>query len=67
MLLETSIIHELPTRSTDFVLAFPQADLDVDVYMEVPFGFEPDDALSNRDYALKPNKIIYRLNQASKN
>ena len=43
VLLAIAIIHELPTRSIVFVLTFKQADLDVDVYMELPFGFEPDD------------------------
>ena len=39
-LLTLSITHNLETRSIDFVLAFPQADLDVDVYMELPYRFE---------------------------
>jgi hypothetical protein len=28
-------IHGLPSKSIDFVLAFPQADLEVPVYMEL--------------------------------
>ena len=35
VLLAIAIIYELPNISIDFVLAFPQADLDVDVYMEL--------------------------------
>ena len=37
-LLAITIIHELPSRSIDFVLAFTQAELDVDVFMELPLG-----------------------------
>ena len=33
VLLVIVLIHDLPTRSIDFVLAFPQDDLDVDVCM----------------------------------
>ena len=33
-LLTISIIHNLPSKTIDFVLAFPQADLDIDVYMD---------------------------------
>jgi hypothetical protein len=28
------------TKSIDYVLAFPQADLEVPVYMELPLGFD---------------------------
>jgi hypothetical protein len=36
-------IHGLKSKSIDFVLAFPQADLDVPVYMELPAGVNPID------------------------
>ena len=52
VLLSIVIIHGIPTRSIDFVLAFAQADLDVDLYMELPFGFDPDNESSNRGYVL---------------
>ena len=35
-LLDVSIIHELSSISIDFVLAFPQDYLDVDVFMDPP-------------------------------
>ena len=40
LLLVIALIHDLPMRSVDFVLAFPQADLDVPIYMELPAGME---------------------------
>ena len=38
LLLIIASINRIPTRSIDFVLAFPQATLDVPVYIELPFG-----------------------------
>ena len=35
LLLPISSIHEFPSRSIDFVLAFTQVDLGVDVFMEL--------------------------------
>ena len=33
-------ILNLESRSIDFVLAFPQAELKEDIYMESPYGFD---------------------------
>jgi hypothetical protein len=54
-------------RVSNFVLAFPQADLENQLYMELPIGF---DAPNNEDwkfYVLKLNKSLYGLNQAGYN
>ena len=62
-------IHKLESKSIDFVLAFPQADLDVPVYMELPSGVTPmDEADDNqRRYVLRLNKSLYGLKQAGHN
>ena len=39
LLLILAILHGLETKSINFVLAFPQADLDTNVFMELPYGF----------------------------
>ena len=39
---------ELDTKAIDFVLAFPQADLDVPVYMELPAGMDLSGELRGR-------------------
>ena len=39
-LLAITKIHKLRSRSIDFVLAFPQAYLDFNVYMEFPIGID---------------------------
>ena len=50
-----SIISELAgleTQALDFVLAFPQADLDVHVYMELPIGMDFGKGIEKRAYVL---------------
>ena len=49
MMLTLAIINDLYTTSIDFVLAFPQAKTDVDIYMEVPLGCEVEEG----DYVCK--------------
>lgn len=64
MLMILSIINDLETRSIDFVLAFPQAPLEVDIFMEPPFGFDID---GKKGFILKLNKNLYGLKNASQN
>jgi hypothetical protein len=57
------------SKSIDFIFAFPQADLDVPIYMELPAGFNPAN-VSDGDrhrYILKLNKSLYGLKQAGYN
>ena len=42
LLLASCNMHGLESKSIDFVLAFPQVDLDVDIWMELPQGFNVD-------------------------
>ena len=37
-LLSIASIHEMPSISIDFSLAFPQTDIDVDVFVYIPLG-----------------------------
>ena len=58
----------LSPKSIDFVLAFLQADLDVDIWMELPIGLQPiEDPSSPQHYVLKLRKNLYGLKQASFN
>ena len=41
-LLDTASIHELPILSINFVLTFPQTDLDVYVFMKIYLGMGID-------------------------
>ena len=50
-LLAIASIHEFPSRSIDFVLAFPQADLDVDIFIEIPLAMVVD--INRGEWVLK--------------
>ena len=39
IILTLAAIENLHTKSIDFVLAYPQANIDVDIYMVLPQGF----------------------------
>jgi hypothetical protein len=67
-LLVISKIHGLESKSIDFVLAFLQADLDVDIWMDLLMGFEPiEDPDHKSQYVLKLRNNLYGLKQASFN
>ena len=65
LLLIVAKIHDLQSKSIDFVLAFPQADLDVPVYMELPAGVNPINVTdkNQRRYVLKLNKVFMVLSK----
>jgi hypothetical protein len=68
LLLALCNIHGLESKSINFVLAFPQADLDEDIWMELPTGIVVSGkANKSRAYALKLRKSLYGLKQASLN
>ena len=65
LLLAICHIHGLDSKAIDFVLAFPQADLDIDIWMELPEGMVPENDEDNKGkYVLKLNKSLYGLKQA---
>ncbi len=68
LLLVIAKIHGLESKSVDFVLAFPQADLNKDIWMDLPISFEPiKDSDHKPQYILKFQKNLYGLKQASFN
>jgi hypothetical protein len=42
LILLLSWIYNLESKAIDFVLAFPQAELDIDFWMYLPIGFQVD-------------------------
>ena len=53
-------ILKLDTKAIDFVLAFPQADLDVLVYMELPSNMDLEvHGKYSLKYLLKLKKYLY--------
>jgi hypothetical protein len=53
------------TKQIDYVLAFPQADIEVDLYMELPKGFEIGGAAKG-EYVLQLHKNVYGQKQAGR-
>ena len=61
-------VLQLDTQAIDFVLAFPQAKLEVPVYMELPAGMDlAGHGRDNSKYILKLKVSLYGLKQASMN
>ena len=54
------------SRAKYFVLVFPQAKLDVPVFMELPVGCDVDSGNQSL-YVIKLKKSLYGLKQASLN
>ena len=70
LILAIAKIHNLDSKAIDFVLAFHQAGLKEDIWMQLPVGFQIDgqtEAESEKCYFLKLNKIFYGLKQGSLN
>ena len=58
-------IHEFPIISIDFLPAFSQSELDVDVFMDITLGMGVD--VNRVEWFLKLNKSLYVPKQASTN
>ena len=70
LILAISKLHNLDLKAIDFVLAFPQADLEEDIWMYLPIGFQVDghtEASSEHSFLLKLNKKLFGLKQGSYN
>jgi hypothetical protein len=59
-------VHKLHSKSIDFVLAFPQAELEEDIWMRIPQGVSVKTA-DGGEYLLKLRKNLYGLKQGSHN
>ena len=66
LMLIFSEVHRLHTRSIDFTLAFPQVDVKVDIYMDLPLGCSPSDGSRKDEYVLKLVKNLYGLKDAGR-
>lgn len=60
MMLIFAEINKLHTRSIDFTLAFPQADIKADIFMEPPLGC----SMGGKDNVLQLVKNVYGLKDA---
>lgn len=65
MLLTLTLIYGWYTRQIDFVLAYPQADVECELYMKIPKGFTIQCGDQNT-HALKLIKNLYGQKQAGR-
>ena len=56
------MIQQWKARSVDFVLAYPQAELTKDIYMQIPKGFNVSQP---GDYLLRLKRNVYGLKDTS--
>ena len=63
-LLTLALIKSWHTRQIDFTLAYPQADVECDLYMDIPKGFEV--GKNSNQYCLQILKNIYGQKQAGR-
>ena len=61
LLLMSSILLNLSTKQIDYTAAFVQAEIDTDVYVQMPRGFE------QQGKVYKLNKCLYGLKQSPRN
>ena len=63
-------IHRLDSKSIEFLLLFPQAELEEDILMQLPILFQVDSEIksdSYKQYFLKLNKNLYWIKQGTFN
>jgi histone deacetylase 1/2 len=63
VILTISIMNGWYTRQLDFVLAYPQAPVECDLYMAIPYGYKIQDP---KRYALQLKKNLYGQKQAGR-
>eukprot|EP00957_Ditylum_brightwellii_P170419 12972614-Ditylum_brightwellii.AAC.1 len=57
-----SLLHGWYTRQIDFVMAYPYADIEHNLYMKLPAGIEAN-CSDDGEYVLKLRKNIYGQKQ----
>jgi hypothetical protein len=65
MMLVLMVAEKLHSWSMDSTLAYPQADLNVDIFLELPMGFWLEGRFDKKEFILKLNKNLYGLKKAS--
>jgi hypothetical protein len=66
LILVLSLLFNWYTAQVDYVLAYPQADAECDLYLSIPRGFHSNETGSSALHVLKLIKNIYGQKQAGK-
>ncbi len=56
-------IYKLDSKAINFFLTFPQAELDVHIWMYLPIVFQVDTENESKCYILKLSKSLYKTNK----
>jgi hypothetical protein len=64
--LTQSLLNNWKTKQIDFVLAFPQAPVERDLYMEIPKGIHVEGAKEGEEYVLQLVRNLYGQKQAGR-
>jgi len=65
-LLALTAIHRWHTVQLDYVLAFPQAPVEKEIFMEIPRGVRISDGDNPKEYVLKLHRNVYGQKQAGR-
>jgi hypothetical protein len=65
LLLAKALLHNWHTRQIDFVLAYPQADIETELFMKLPAGIELP-GVSKSTHCLRLKKNLYGQKQAGR-
>ena len=65
LMLVLSILNKWHTRQVDFIQAYPQADIEYDLYMELPKGIQTKHG-DGKTHVLKLLKNLYGQKQAGR-
>ena len=65
LIMTIAAVNKWPTNQLDYVLAFPQAPIERDLYISIPAGYQIQNG-NNKYYALKLHKNLYGQKQAGR-
>jgi Reverse transcriptase (RNA-dependent DNA polymerase) len=65
LFLNLMIVNGWTSRQIDFILAFPQADIECDMYIEIPIGFKVE-GISRKTHVLRLKRNLYGQRQAGR-
>ena len=66
MLLTLATVHKWHTTQIDYVLAYPQAPVEREIYMELPKGLDYEGGVSRKTHVLKLVRNLYGQKQAGR-
>ena len=65
LIMTIAAVNKWPTKQLDYVLAFPQAPIERELYISIPAGYKIENG-KNKDHALKLNNNLYGQKQAGR-